>query len=210
MEIFGCPNIIITDNAASFKAEPLIQFCEQFGISLIHLTSYYPQGNGLEEPSNKILIKIIKRLLEDNNKVWDSKLKFSLWVDRVTTKRSLGVSPFRLLYGFEAIFPSQLTLLVEKLFQEYEGDLDDMIKIMHQLVEVQQTREWILDKAHEHQQKIKQSFDKKVRKEDFQLGDLVLKWDAPKQDRSKHGKFESMWVGPFNISEKFPNNSYRL
>ena len=25
---FGCPNIIVTDNAASFKAEPLIKFCE--------------------------------------------------------------------------------------------------------------------------------------------------------------------------------------
>jgi hypothetical protein len=25
---FGCPNKIVTDNIASFKAEPLIQFCE--------------------------------------------------------------------------------------------------------------------------------------------------------------------------------------
>jgi hypothetical protein len=28
MARFGCPDRIITDNAASFKAEPLIQFCE--------------------------------------------------------------------------------------------------------------------------------------------------------------------------------------
>jgi hypothetical protein len=32
-----------------------------------------------------------------------------------------------------------------------------------------------MDKAHDHQQKIKQAFDKKVNKEDFQLGNLVLK-----------------------------------
>jgi hypothetical protein len=68
MARFGCPNKIVTYNAASFKAEPLIKFCEQFGISLIHSTPYYPQGNGLVESSNKILIKIIKRLLEDNRK----------------------------------------------------------------------------------------------------------------------------------------------
>jgi hypothetical protein len=110
---FGCPNRIITDNAASFKAEPLIKFCEQFGIALIHSTPYYPQGNGLAESSNKSLIKIIKRLLEDNKKAWDSKLKFSLWADRVTTKRSLGISPFQLVYGTEAVFPSQLALPVE-------------------------------------------------------------------------------------------------
>jgi transposase InsO family protein len=85
---FGYPNRIITKNVASFKSEPLIKFYEQFGISLIHSTPYCPQGNGLAESSNKNLIKLIKILLEDNKKAWDSKLKFALWVDRVTTKKS--------------------------------------------------------------------------------------------------------------------------
>ena len=67
-----------------------------------------------------------------------------------------------------------------------------------------------MDIVHDHQQKIKQDFDKKVRKYDFQLGDLVLKWDAAKQYRCKHGKFEALWIKPFNISEKFLNNTYRL
>ena len=128
MARFGCPNIIVTDNAATFKAEPLIKFCEQFGITLIHSTPYYPQGNGLAESSNKSLIKIIKRLLEGNKKAWDSKLKFSLWADRVTKKRSLGISPFQLVYGVEAIFPSQLALHVEKLFQDSQGEPNDMTK----------------------------------------------------------------------------------
>jgi hypothetical protein len=113
---FGCPNMIFTDNLASFKVEPLIQFCEQFGIALIHSTPYYPQGNGLAKSSNESLIKIIKRLLEDKKKAWDSKLKFSLCANRVTMKRSFGVSPFHLMYGIEAIFLSQLALIVEKLF----------------------------------------------------------------------------------------------
>jgi transposase InsO family protein len=79
MARFGCPNRIITDNIASFKVEPLIKFCEKLRISLTHSTPYYPQGNGLADSSNKSLIKIIKRLLEDNQKAWDSKLKFTLW-----------------------------------------------------------------------------------------------------------------------------------
>jgi hypothetical protein len=94
MARFGFPNIIITDNTSFFKAEPLIEFYEQFRISLIHSTLYYPQGNGLADSSNKSLINIIKRLLEDNKKAWDSKIKFSLWVDRVTTKRSFYLSHF--------------------------------------------------------------------------------------------------------------------
>jgi hypothetical protein len=55
-----------------------------------------------------------------------------------------------------------------------------MIRRIHQLVEVQQIREKVMGRAHDHQQKIKQAFDRKVRKENFLLGDLVLKWDAPK------------------------------
>jgi len=42
------------------------------------------------------------------------------------------------------------------------------------------------------------------------LGDLVLKWDAPKKDKGNHGKFEALWIGPFQISDKFLNNTYKL
>jgi hypothetical protein len=103
MSIIGCPRRIVIDNATSFKAEPLIKFCEKYGITLVHCTRYYTRGNGLAESSKTILINIIKKLLEDNKKAWDSKLKFSLWDDRVTSKRSFGISPFHIVYGVEAI-----------------------------------------------------------------------------------------------------------
>ena len=138
---FGCPSKIVTDNVAAFGSEPLAKFCEQFGIKLIHSTPYYPQGNGLAESSKKSLIRIIKSLLEDNKRAWNSKLKFALWADRVTTKRSIGISPFQLVYGAEAVFPSQLVIPVAKFFQDYQEDPNDMIIRIHQLVEVQQARE---------------------------------------------------------------------
>jgi hypothetical protein len=207
---FGCPSRIVTDNAASFRSEPLVKFCEQFEISLVHSTPYYPQGNGLAESSNKGLIKLIKILLEDNKRAWDSKLKFTLWADRVTTKRSLNTSPFQLVYGTEVVFPTQLALPVAKFFQDLEGEPDHMFRRIHQMVEVQQIREQVMNRAYSHQQKIKQAFDRKIRKKDFELGDLVLKWDAPRQDRGKHNKFDALWIGPFKISEVFSNNTYRL
>jgi hypothetical protein len=104
---FGCPHKLITDNAAAFRAKELVEMCDSMGIKLVHSTSYYPQGNGLAESSNKSLIRIIKKLLEDNKKNWDSKLKYALWADRVTIKKSTGNSPFKLVYGTmggEAVF----------------------------------------------------------------------------------------------------------
>jgi hypothetical protein len=49
-----------------------------------------------------------------------------------------------------------------------------------------------------------------VNKEDFQLGDLLLKWDAPKKDKGNHGKFEALWIDPFKIYEVFSNNTFKL
>eukprot|EP00253_Pinus_taeda_P028346 PITA_28346 len=115
---FGCPHKLVTDNATAFRAKEFVDMCNSMGIKLVHSTSYYPQGNGLAESSNKSLIRIIKTLLDDNKKNWDSKLKYALWADRVTIKKSTGNSPFKLVYGTEVVFPIQLTLPVAKFLQE--------------------------------------------------------------------------------------------
>ena len=65
---FGYPKRIVTDNALAFKSRKMINFCHKYHISLNHSMAYYPQGNGLEESSNKSLLRIIKKLLEDNKK----------------------------------------------------------------------------------------------------------------------------------------------
>ena len=103
------------------------------GIKLVHSTSYYPQENDLAESSNKSLSKIIKKLLEDNKKNWDSKLKYALWADRVTIKRSIGNSLFKLVYGTEAVFPIQLILPVEKFLQEKQDEEEYMAKRINDL-----------------------------------------------------------------------------
>ena len=75
--------------------------------------------------------------MEDNKKSWDSKLKFALWVDRVTNKKSIGNSSFKLVYGADAVFPIQLILPVAKFLQEEQDEEDDMARRMSNLVELQ-------------------------------------------------------------------------
>ena len=124
----------MTDNEPVFKAGALVNMCESMEIKLVHSTSYYPQGNGLPESYTKSLVRIIRKLLENNEKIWE---KFALWVDRVTEKRSIGSSSFKLVYGTEAIFPIQLILPVAKFFQEEQDEPNDMVRRMLDLVELQ-------------------------------------------------------------------------
>jgi hypothetical protein len=57
---------------------------------------------------------------------------------------------------------------------------------------------------------MKESIDKKAKEDIFQTGDLVLKWDAYRQDKGKHGKFDTLWTGPFIISQVLQNNTFLL
>ena len=57
-------------------------------------------------------------LSEHNKKTWNRKLVNALWADRLTTKKSIGTSPYQLVYGMEVVFPSSLGTLVMKLLQE--------------------------------------------------------------------------------------------
>jgi hypothetical protein len=101
----------------------VIDLSGNYNIILTHSTPYYPQGNGLNESSNKTLIRIIKKLLAENKKSWDYKLKYSLWADRISIKNSLGTSPFHLVYGVDVVFPTQLGLTVLKFLQEEVEDI---------------------------------------------------------------------------------------
>jgi transposase InsO family protein len=107
---FGIPDCLVFDNASYFSSLEMSEFTLEKGIKLKYSASYYPQGNGLAESTNKNLIKIIKRTVVENHKNWHNALLKALWADRVTPKATVGNSPFFLVYGREAILPPHILL----------------------------------------------------------------------------------------------------
>jgi len=91
---FGCPQQIVTDNAAAFISVKMIEFCQKCSILLHNSTPYYPQGNVLADSSNKSLVKVIKKTLEDHKKSWETHLIHAIWTNSVSPMRSIGNSPF--------------------------------------------------------------------------------------------------------------------
>ena len=39
---------------------------------------------------------------------------------------------------------------------------------------------------------------------------MVLRWDARKEQKGKHGKFDNLWFGPFLVSIVLENNTFVL
>ena len=60
-----------------------------------------------------------------------------------------------------------------------------------------------------HQQIVKIWFDKhKAKEKNFEVGDLVLKWDRENESKGKHSKFQNLWVRPFQVVKKIGVDTY--
>ena len=49
-----------------------------------------------------------------------------------------------------------------------------------------------------------------MEKKEFEVEDLVLKWDHLRDEKGKHMKFQQLWVGPFHIAGKLGPLTYKL
>ena len=90
---FGVPNCLVFDNAKYFLSLKIVEFALKYNIILKYSANYYPQGNGVDESTNKNLLQIIKKIIVKNQRDWHTALDTALWADRVTPRISLGTSP---------------------------------------------------------------------------------------------------------------------
>ena len=97
-----------------------------------------------------------------------------------------------------------------KLLQDQQDEPNHMQRRINQIIELSELRDKTYDKVQIHQEKMKNTFDRKVKEDTFQIDDLVLKWDAPHEDKGNHGKFDNLWVGPYIIAAHRGNNAFIL
>ena len=63
---FEIPQSITTDQGSMFTGDEMTYFAKDYGIQLIISTPFYAPVNGQVEASNKVLINILEKMLEDN------------------------------------------------------------------------------------------------------------------------------------------------
>ena len=88
--------------------------------------------------------------------------------------------------------------------QESRGSDDDVLQIrIYNLLKAEEARTKARERFKQQQEVIKRWFDKhKYGTKDFEVGDLVLKWDHPHDEKGKHTKFQQLWVSPFSDCSK--------
>lgn len=81
---------------------------------------------------------------------------------------------------------------------------------LNQIVELDETRRKAFEHCCKKQSKVKRNFDKSSRDRNFSNGDIVLLWDHGNEKAGNHGRFDSLWLGPYIIKESFGQNYYHL
>jgi hypothetical protein len=81
---FGIPQTLTTDQGTSFISKEVREFVDSCGIKLLNSSPYYAQANGQAESSNKTLVKLIKKKIEDSHRSWHEVLSEALWAHRIS------------------------------------------------------------------------------------------------------------------------------
>jgi hypothetical protein len=148
--------------------------------------------------------RIFDRLNKSGRK-WLQELPAVVWSLRTTPSRATGFTSFFLVYGAEAVLPTDLEYESPRVRGYDEGAN-------------QRTREDSLDQLDEarivalmhsarYQQVLRRYHARKVRRRDFSEGDLVLRL---RQDNRGRHKLSPPWEGPYIVVKVLKPGTYKL
>ena len=134
---------------------------------------------------------------------WVMELPSVLWGLRKTPNRSTDRTPFFMVYGAEAVLPSDVLHNSPRVDLYSEAEAKHARQDAVDLLE--EEREMALIRSTAYQQDLRRFHARHVRSRTFHEGDLVLRVD---QDRPH--KLAPAWEGPFVVTKVLNNGAYRL
>nr|XP_009596369.1 uncharacterized protein LOC104092463 [Nicotiana tomentosiformis] len=167
---FGIPESIITDNVANLNNDLMREICEKFRIVNHNSIAYIPQMNWAVEASNKIIKRILRRIV-DNHRQWHEKLSFALLGYRTTMRTSTGAMSYMLVYGTEVVIPVEVEIPSLKVIQEAKLDGTEWIRVRHeQLMLIDEKRMDVVCHGQLYQNRMANAFNKRVKPRQFAPG----------------------------------------
>ena len=108
---YSIPQVIHSDQAGNFRSQLLAEVYRIMGVKRSLTSSYHPQGNGKCERVNRGLIGMLSKYLDQNqHSGWDEHLPLLMLGYRTQVHRSLGYSPFFLMFGRQPRLPVDLEI----------------------------------------------------------------------------------------------------
>uniref|UniRef100_A0A2N9GQ00 Integrase catalytic domain-containing protein n=1 Tax=Fagus sylvatica TaxID=28930 RepID=A0A2N9GQ00_FAGSY len=211
---FGIPHKIISDNGTPFVNKNVREVLEHYRIKHRRSTPYYPQGNGQAEATNRMLLRILSKMVFDYEKGWSSHLADTLWAYRGSTKTATGFTPFSLVYDTDAISPTELLVPSLRILHgmDLEADADICAEArVADLEGLEEARELAQIRSLRYHQKLADAYEKTLKTRIFAKGQMVLRTvDHVRKGLPSPSKFAPNWEGPYLIREAYDSGYYKL
>ncbi|XP_055622409.1 uncharacterized protein K02A2.6-like [Toxorhynchites rutilus septentrionalis] len=95
---YGIPESLRADNGPQFSSDEFRNFCDEYGIRLVHSIPYWPQMNGEVEQQNRSILKRL-RIAQELGKDWRRELRQYLLMCHAANHTTTGKSPSELMFG---------------------------------------------------------------------------------------------------------------
>jgi hypothetical protein len=116
-----------------------------------------------------------------------------------------GYSPFFLVYGSEAVLPTDVAFGAPRIQHYEEGTTKETCKV--DLDNIEEHHVAALMRHTRYNQQLRRYHDHNVRERSFNVGDLVLR--RIQSTKGMH-KLSAPWEGPFIVMEVVSPSTYRL
>jgi hypothetical protein len=200
---FGVPKAITVYNGTQFDAETFKDFCDQIGTKIHFASVRHPKSNRLVERANGIIMtRIMKLIFNQPRGKWLDELIKVVWSHNTTISRSTSFTPFKLLFGDEAITPEEAKVGSIRTAASAEDEADYHIA----KDTIEGTRLQVVENINKYQAETIKWRDRKVRLKNIKPGHLVLRRVA---NPDTVGKLQLKWEGFLVVSSSRPG-SYRL
>jgi hypothetical protein len=198
------PKAITVENITQFDAEAFKELCEQIGTKIHFASVRHPESNGLVERANGIkMTGIMKLIFNQPRGKWPDELIKVVWSHNTTISRSTDFTPFKLLFGDEAITPEEAMAGSIRTVASVENEANySMAKDAIKGIRLQ-----AVENINKYQAETIKWRDRKVRLNNIKSGHLVLRRVA---NPDTVGKLQLKWEGPFLVVSSSRPGSYIL
>ena len=137
-------------------------------------------------------------------------LPFTLHGYRTSARTSTGATPFSLVYGMEAVLPIEVQIPSLRIMKDVNLNEDDWIQTqLDQLNLIDEKRLTAICHGQTYQKRMIRAFNKKVKPQEYQVGDLVIKRIILPQSDPR-GKWTPTYEGPFVVKNIFSGGAMIL
>ena len=188
----------MSDQGTQFLNKTIQVLTEEFRVYHQKSPLYHMQANGMVEAFNTILETALKKVCNVKHDDQDQRILSVLWAYRTTHKILISHTPFRLVYGKEAIIPMEFivpSLTVDAMTNLMEEEASQ--KHLQYLMELEEDN--FIVGFHQKVEKVQQKYwhDRHIKRKEFQQENLVLMYDS--KFLKPPGKFQMHWLGTYRI-----------